>query len=372
MDFTLPATAASLRETADAFVERALLPHAHLLPPAEGPLPPAVVRACAAERRATGLWGLTVPAGVGGPGLSSVERAVVQERLHRSLLGLWPQGLFSLGEPPTPLYGAQGPQRAQYLEPCLDGRRQAHQWVATPEGPRASPTPGGVRLQGTALAVPAFLAQDLLIVVAQLQGQACGFLCEPGLPGYGVVRRRPGMGSVELVDLAFEDCRLEADRLLPDAGPAAERWRADLRATVLGAGAIGAAERCLEMGLQHIRARETFGRPLADRQAIQWMLADSARELHAARLLVYRAASLADLGEAAEAARLAGPAKALATAAACRVVDRVIQMHGGYGYSRDLPLERFWRDLRFYRLAEGTEAALCADGAAALVADLDR
>lgn len=373
MDFSLPPAVDRWRDAATAFVAEVLTPAEGLLPPAEGDLPAEWRQRCAAARRQAGLWGLTVPAAESGPGLSWVEQAAIQERLQRSPLGLWPQGLFTAGEPPTPLYAA-GAARTRFLEPCLQGRRQAHQvWAdgSGPGGPRCTPTAGGARLQGTLQAVPALLAEDLAVVIAPCGGRTWAFLCEPGLPGYRVVRRRPGMGAMELVDLAWEDCDLPPERLLPDVAAAAGLWRAHERAVVLGAGALGAATHCLELGLGHLRRRQTFGRPLADRQAMQWMVADSARELHAARLLVYRVAAEADAGRAEEAMRLAGPAKAEAAATACRVVDRVIQMHGGSGYSRDLPLERFWRDLRFYRLAGGGEEALWAEALDGLLADLD-
>jgi acyl-CoA dehydrogenase len=360
MDFTLPESIGPLRATVRRFVEAELRPHESELPPAEGSLAPAVRRVIEARRRADGLWGLTAPPAQGGRGLSWLEQAIVQEEAHRSLLGMWPHGLFAAGEAPAPLYAAP-----RFLQPCLEGSRRAHQVLAA-DGLRVRTHGGGAVVDGTLRAVPAFAAGDLLVVVA---GDV-GLVCEPGLGGYRVERRRPGMGTVELVDLVWEGSALEPGRVLWGAGRAGRLWQAQVRATVLAAGAVGAAERCLEQALRHVQARQTFGKPLAERQAIQWMVADSARELHAARLLVYRAAAAADGG--ADPARAAARAKAYATEAACRVVDRVIQMHGGYGYTRDLPFERYWRDLRYYRLAAGVNAALLAADAAAAVADLDR
>lgn len=375
MDYTLPASAGRLRGLADAFVLEALGPRERGLPPAEGALSVGSRHELDAWRGAAGLWGLGVPADLGGMGLGWLERALVQERVQRSPLGLWPHGALAAGDPPLPLLAAEGPARARHLQPCLEGRRVAHQLLLDGHGwaggVAAVPTADGAVLAGHCAAVPALLAEDILLLVAPLQGRLQGFVCDADLEGYRVTRRRPGMGAAELVDISWEGCLLDAARILPTAGPAALLWRAGQRAAVLGAGALGAAERCLEMGLEHVRRRQTFGRPLADRQAIQWMLADSARELHGARLLAYRAASLADTGDAAAADRLAGPAKALAAESALRVVDRVLQMHGGYGYTRDLPFERFWRDLRFYRLAEGADGELIAAAAADLLAELD-
>jgi acyl-CoA dehydrogenase len=252
----------------------------------------------------------------------------------------------------------------------------AHQ-ITVPEAP-APGAPGltcmadgrGAVLSGRWPAIPAHQTAGLLLVATAIGHRAVVVLCDDRLPGYHAEHLRHGMGSVALVDLVWDGCRVGPERLL-EAGEAALVWQAHQQVTQLGAGAVGAAARCLEMGLDYARRRQTFGRPLADRQAIQWMLADSARELHAARLLLYRVASLADAGDVEAALRLAGPAKAYATDAACRIADRMLQLHGGYGYTRDLPLERIWRELRFYRLAEGRNEDLVAASTPSLLAALD-
>ena len=370
MDYELPDGARRLRASARVLVEAVLRPREGELPAAEGPPPAGLRAACAQARREAGLWGLTVPAALGGRGCSWLEQAVVQEEFHRSLLGLWPHQLLAAGEPPAPLHRTGGAQRARFLQPCLEGERQARQITAAPGQLRLRAVPDGVVAEGRQPAVPDFYAEDLLVVVAELEGEAVGLICEPALAGYRAAQRRPGMGSAQLVDLVWEGCLLEGGRVLRGIGEAARWWEAAQRATVLGAGAVGAAQRCLEEAIRHVQVRRTFGQALAERQAIQWMIADSARELHAARLLVYRAASLADQG--ADPWRPAAAAKAFATDAACRIVDRVIQMHGGYGYSRDLPFERYWRDLRYYRLVLGGNGELAAREAAQLVADIGR
>jgi acyl-CoA dehydrogenase len=373
MDFTLPASAAELRRSVRQVVEEELRPRERELP-RDGPASPDLEAWVQGRRRAWGLWGLTVPRAEGGRGLGWVERAVVQEELHRSLLGLWPLQLFTPGEPPAPLYAGTAEQRRRWLQPCLEGTRRACLLRVPPSvrggapGLRARPVRGGLLLDGLWPAVPGFLARDLLLVVTDVGGQSWGLLCEPGLPGFRVERPRGTMGAATLVDLCWERCLVPEERCLPEAGGPAAAWEAAERATVLAAGAVGAAEFCLEQALRHARERRTFGQPLADRQAIQWMLADSARELHAARLLVYRAAALADAGE--DPGPWAAAAKVYATDAACRIVDRVIQIHGGYGYCADLPFERFWRELRLYRLAAGASDALAADLAPRLLEDL--
>ena len=377
MDLTLPASAAGLRQAADALVTEILEPAATGLPPAEGAISAGIAVAVHRRRSDLGLWGLSVPRELGGRAAGWLEQALVQERVQRSLVGLWGHGLWTWGEPPAPLWATRGAQRAAFLEPCLAGTQVAHQLVVPraagdgAPGLACAPDGDGAILSGRWPAVPALQTAGLLVVIAEMAGAPVGLLCDGRLVGYRLEHLRPGMGSVELVDIVWDRCRLGPERLLVGVGEAAEAWRALQQIAYLGAGALGAAARCLELGLAHARQRRTFGRPLADRQAIQWMLADSARELQEGRLLLYRAATLADQGDVAAAVGLAGPAKAYATDAACRIVDRMLQLHGGYGYTRDLPLERFWRDLRFYRLAEGRNEELVAGAAASLLAALD-
>lgn len=354
VDAELPATIAPLRQQARQLVDEVLRPLEAELPQ-DGDRRPTVAAQAVAARRAAGLWQMSVPTSEGGRNLSWLERAAVYEELHRSLLGMYPFGLWAAGEIPTPLYADRLRTAA-----CLAGERTAHQ-VAAPSI-RARPVRGGAVLDGTVTAVPAFAADDIVVLI----GRGMAHVVEPGLDGYRVARRRATMGDVSLVDLVFEGC-LVGESLPGDSAPT---WTAALRATVLAAGAVGAAHRCLEAILEHARQRVTFGKPLADRQAIQWMVADSARELHAARLLVYRAAALADAGLDPE--PWASAAKAYAADAACRIADRAIQVHGGYGYARDLPFERVYRNLRYYRYAEGADDALLAQVGPALLAALDR
>jgi acyl-CoA dehydrogenase len=367
MDFQLPTAVRQVRARARKFVEEALRPLEGALPHGGAGLPPAVAADLQVRRRAQGWWHLSVPRAEGGPGLTWLEQAVVQEQWHGSTLGLLPLGLFATGEPPAPLYAATAAQRARYLQPCLDGGR-LEQVVLPPwrpgrdRGLRVRRVPGGALLTGTWPAAPAWAAAHPLVVVAggfdHCPDDAPAFLCPPDLHGMVVARRRGTMGALELVDIRWEDCFVPDDAIVPAVGAAARRWEAHRWAVVLAAGAVGAAERCLRDAIAWARTRHTFGRPLADRQAIQWAVADSARELHAARLLVYRAASRADAG--ADPGTAAAAAKVYATGRACQVLDRVVQIFGGAGYCADLPYERYWRELQAYRVLGGTDAELLA------------
>ena len=360
MEWSWPEGTDARRAAARAYVRDVLRPLERELPPAEGALPDALAAACREARRAAGLQGVTVPADRGGPGLPWVAQAAVAEELGGGLLGVDAHGLHASGEVPFPLLGAAGRPCEPLMHACLRAERQA--WQLDGSGLRAQSAGAGLRVEGRLAAVPEYMTRDVVVLV--LPGGRAAVL-EPDVPGYRRTAPRPTMGSAQLVDVALST-EVPPERLLPAAG--ASRWTA-LRRISLAAFALGAGGRCLEAALEHARRRRTFGKPLADRQAIQWMLADSARELQAARMLVYRAASEGDRGE--EPGTAAASAKVLAVEAACRTADRVLQVHGAYGYSRDLPFERYWRDLRYYRLLEGASPALAAAAAPALVAELD-
>jgi acyl-CoA dehydrogenase len=154
-------------------------------------------------------------------------------------------------------------------------------------------------------------------------------------------------------ELIFQDVEVPVENRLGEEGEGfklAETWLVEGRVPY-AAGTIGIAQEALEMAIDWSKQREAFGSTLADKQAIQWMLADSEIELRAARLLVYQAAWKADLGQ--DLKIEASIAKVFATETAGRVVDRCIQIFGGLGVSRELPLERWYRELRIKRIGEG-------------------
>jgi acyl-CoA dehydrogenase len=165
----------------------------------------------------------------------------------------------------------------------------------------------------------------------------------------------PTMGQWGPASLVFDGVRVPERNVLGEVGRGlalAMQWIGRGR-YILPANAVGACERLLEMGMDHARNRVTFGRPIADRQAIQWMVADSAVELQALRLLVMHAAWKVDSG--ADSRHAQSMAKLYGGITANEIVDRVLQMHGGMGYTRELPIERWYRELRVLRIYEGTD-----------------
>lgn len=181
------------------------------------------------------------------------------------------------------------------------------------------------------------------------------FVVGAKMPGFSVVRRTEMLSAHPIGELEFRDCRVPADNIIGAEGDGfllAMRTMDTFRASV-GAAACGMARRALDEAVGYATSRKQFGRLLAEHQLIQDKLADMVTELDAARLLVYRAAYVKDIG-AARVTREASEAKLFATEAACRIIDSAVQIHGGAGLVRGSVLERLYRDVRALRIYEGT------------------
>jgi alkylation response protein AidB-like acyl-CoA dehydrogenase len=182
------------------------------------------------------------------------------------------------------------------------------------------------------------------------------FLVDAGTPGLQIGRRedKHGLRASSTVGLTFDACRVPTSALL---GAEGEGFRIAMTAldggrVGIAAQALGMAEAAFDAGLAYAKERRAFGHAIADYQAIQWMIADSRTELDAAWMLLLRAASMKEQGVAFS--REAAMAKLFATEAAGRACDRALQIHGGYGYTREYPVERYLRDVRATRIYEGT------------------
>jgi acyl-CoA dehydrogenase len=165
----------------------------------------------------------------------------------------------------------------------------------------------------------------------------------------------PTMGEGGPASLIFEDVRVPSRNILGEIGQGFElgmQWIGKGRYLIPSL-ALGIAERALGMAIEYANTRETFGRPIGTNQAIQWMIADSEVELEAARWLVLRAAWAMDQGE--DPRHTSSMAKLYGAGMVNRVVDRVMQIHGGMGYTRELPIERWYRQVRLMRIYEGTD-----------------
>jgi butyryl-CoA dehydrogenase len=182
------------------------------------------------------------------------------------------------------------------------------------------------------------------------------FLVEKNTPGFivGKLEDKLGLRSSDTASLTFEDCRIPQTNRLGEEGEGFRIALATLDGGRIGiaAQALGIAQGCLEESLAHAGERQQFGRPISNFQAIQWMLADMATEIDAARLMIYRAAWLAQQGKTIT--REAAMAKVFASEAANRIAYKAIQIFGGYGYTKEFPVERFFRDARITTIYEGT------------------
>jgi alkylation response protein AidB-like acyl-CoA dehydrogenase len=182
------------------------------------------------------------------------------------------------------------------------------------------------------------------------------FLVEKGAPGLSVSRpeKKMGIKASEAVVLNLEDCRVPVENRLGEEGEGFKiaMMQLDEGRVGVGAQAVGIAQAALEKAIRYAMEREAFGRTIAEFQAIQWQLADMATRLEAARLLVYHAAWLREQGK--PYTRAASMAKLHASETATFVTHRAIQIHGGYGYTEDYDVERFYRDARVTEIYEGT------------------
>ena len=369
MDFELPEELKLLRDMVRDFVKKALLPLEDQVEEADD-VAPDVLRDLRVQARDLGLLGLCIPKECGGAGMGMLANCVVREELGRTSLAMsyavrGPSPILSLGT---------AEQRERYLAPCLQAEKRDCFSLTEPNAgsDAAAIQTTAVRdgddfiLNGTKIFVTDGVKADFVILFAvtdkekRARGGITAFLVDKGTPGFevGSVFKKMGWRGTDLAELVFTDCRVPAAQVLGEVGQGftlAMKW-IDTGRLGIASAALGTAERLLKMATDYAGQRETFGRRLAERQAIQWMIADSATELKAARLLVYQAAWSGEQGR--DTRQAAAMAKLYATEMVGRVSDRVLQIHGGMGYMKDLPIERMYRDVRMGRIADGTSEIL--------------
>lgn len=365
MDFALPEELLDLKRRVCAFVEQELLP---LEEECEANDDIAPERWWELRRKAAslGLTSFSFPRSVGGAGLGQLGEVVAFEELTR--VG---HGLASVVPYPSPiLMACTGEQRERFLYPCIRGEK-VDSFALTEYG--AGSDARGIRTSAVRTSdgwlingIKRFAGNgdraDFVIVFALAGGQAdqvTAFLVETSTPGFRVLRRYRMMGlrGMHVTELAFEDCLVPHDNVLGDIGKGfelARDWLTNGRILV-GATALGMGERVLALAREHALRREQFGQPIADFQAIQFMLADSAVDLMATRALTYDAAATADRGDDRRAAHLkAAMAKLYGSEALWRITDRAVQILGASGYVSGSFVERAYRNARIERIWDGT------------------
>jgi acyl-CoA dehydrogenase len=330
--------------------------------------PPELLLPLQQQARELGLWALQTPAEFGGAGLSVLGQVVVAEEAAKCRMGAFfpAAGAFG-GNPPSVLFKASPEQFERFGRPIVEGTMSKAYTAISEEGGGSDPA-RAIRcraerrgdhylLNGTKLWTSHARTADWGVVYARTgaQGDRGGISCfivERDTPGLTMVPIGV-MNSFAPSELHFENAVVPAENLIGEEGAGFKLASEFLvyNRILYAAGPIGIAQHALEMAVDWVKEREIFGGRLADQQGIQWMLADSEIELRAARLLVYQAAWNADLGKNVRVD--ASIAKLYGAEAAFRVVDRCVQMFGALGLSQEMPLERWFRDLRVKRLGEG-------------------
>lgn len=360
----------ALRDSVRRFVERELIPLEAELK--HHPRLDKVQKAAVRERaRKAGLWMLDIPESLGGQGLSLEAMSVFWEEVARAAV-LTARDLDVFGPVAGPiLCNLQGELRQRYLDPVLAGEKQA--CFAQTE-PDAGSDPASMRtrarkegdvyiLSGTKRFISHADHADFAQVFAvtdpekRARGGISCFLVDLDSPGITRSTDHMIMGDA-LGEIHFDDVRVPAGNLV---GAEGEGFAFAQHAINHGrirhaAQACGAMERCLELTMEYVRQRRTFGAPIGERQGVQWMLADGYQNLHAARLLTMDAAAKADAGLPVQYETLM--AKLFAVEHAFKVVDDCLQLHGATGLSIESPIHRFWLEIRSFRITEGATEVL--------------
>jgi acyl-CoA dehydrogenase len=310
-----------------------------------------------------GLWGINTPEEYGGINLGVTMTALINMEVGRCFVPF----RFG-GSADNILYAGTEAQKQEYLIPTINGARKSC-FAITEPGAGSDATnirmsavqtaSGDWVLNGEKIFITGGNEADFVIVFA-VNDKAKGY--RGGITAFLVDREMgwtsryvPTMGSWGPARLLFDNVRVPADHVLGEVGfgfRLAMQWIGAGR-VLIPARAIGQAERLLQIGLDYARQREAFGHPIAEYQAIQWMLADSAVEIDSAKWVVLHAAWKQDQGQ--DNRHEASMAKLLGAQMVNRVADRVLQIHGGMGYTKELPIERLYREVRLYRIYEGTD-----------------
>ena len=317
-----------------------------------------------------GLMGMTVPQSYGGAGIDRVSYMIALEEISRvcGSTGITVEAHNSLGVGHIYEKGTEK-QRKKYLPRLTSGEAIAA-WALTE--PNAGSDAASVQttavpdkdewvLNGTKQFITSGdIAEVVTVMVMTDKSKGAkgisAFIVEKDTPGFkvGQLEDKLGLRGSRTAELIFEDCRIPKENLLAekDMGFIGAMNILDRGRTAIGAMAVGIARGALEHSIEYAKQREQFGKPISKFQAIQWKIADMATEIDAARLLVYRAAYLEDEGK--PFSKEAAMAKLFASEMAMRATRNAIQVYGGYGFTRDYPLERYFRDVKLCEIGEGT------------------
>ena len=366
--FTLPEELRVLRDQVRRFIRDEIVPLEQRIDPDAPDIPRADFRYLSAKTKAAGLWALGAPEKWGGGGLDTFSMCVLLEEMSQHRMGLYNPGCGAFGRyPPPVIWGGTREQIEKYAVPAIREGYETFYAITEPSG--GSDPAGAIQtraerrgdrwvLNGRKVFISRAHDAPWGVVFARTNkekgrsGISC-FIVEQGTPGFSATPIRTIRTSSVPTDVVFDDCALPAANLLGEEGRGL-----DLCFDLLlkqrfpySACNLGVAVAAHRMAIEHARHRATFGAPLSQRQAVQWMLADAEVEIRAARWLVWEGAWKADRGE--DARVEASIAKLYSSEVLGRVIDAAVQIHGGYGVSKEFPLERWYREARVRRIGEG-------------------
>jgi butyryl-CoA dehydrogenase len=364
MDFNFTEEQRMFRDLVRDFVQKEIQPFASPWEE-EGRVPPEVI----SKMAKLGICGVAMPQEYGGGEGGETGLCIATEEICRASAGLGTGYLVGFGVSMDAIikHGTQE-QKRQYIPRNVDG---AVAYFAVTESIGGSDVAGmqtsyvregeSYILNGTKIFITNGIESEFGTVFATrdkkmgYRGISC-FVVEKGTPGFSVGKRekKTGQHCNSTTELIFDNCKIPSSNLVGEEGKgfkiAIEAIDAS-RASV-AAQAVGIAEAAYEAALNYAKERKAFGKSLAEMQAIQWMIADMALDIDASRLLIYRAAWLIDNDQ--PFLKEGAMAKLFASEAAHRVCHKAVQIHGGYGYTEDFPVERYARDQRITEIYEGT------------------
>jgi len=317
-----------------------------------------------------GLMGMIVPKEYGGAGADYISYAIACEELARCCASTATimSGNNSLACYPILTFGSEE-QKRKYLVPLATGSKLGAFALSEPNAGSdaaaiqtvASLSGEEYIINGSKIFITCGNVADVLVVFASTDKSKgakgiSAFLVEKNAEGFtaGKAEEKMGIKGSPTVPLTFEDCRVPRENLLGQEGEGFKIALNTLDGGRIGvaAMAVGIAQACLEESISYSKQRQQFEKPIAEFQAIQWMLADMAVQIDAARLLTYKAAQLKDKGR--KHTKESAMAKMYASEIATKAAIKAVQIHGGYGYTKEYPVERFLRDIRVFEIFEGT------------------
>jgi len=368
MDFDLSEEQRAIQDTARSFARSEMMPHAKDWDE-NSTFPVETLRKAAA----LGFGGIYVKEDVGGSALTRLDSAIIFEELAQGCTSTAAYiSIHNMAAWMIDAYGGEA-QRHKFLPKLCSMEHLASYCLTEPDAgsdaaslkTRATRDGDHYVLNGTKAFISGGGVADVYVCMVRTgEGGPRGISCiavEKGTPGlsYGAQEKKLGWKSQPTAMVMFENCRVPVENLIGAEGQGFRIAMAGLDGGRLNIAAcsIGGAQFCLDRTVEYMRERKQFGTRLADFQALAFRIADYATELQAARLMVHHAAS-AVTNRAPGATRLAAQAKRFATDVGFDAVNGCLQLHGGYGYLRDHPIERVLRDVRVHQILEGTNEVM--------------